>query len=131
MGRGKSSGGSYGSYLTIPRWMVSPLNLSGDELLIFAIIYSFSQDGRSKYEGTTKYLSQWTGKSKDTVLRILKRLRNKGLIDRTKRYYGANNERYYCDYWATLSRFTDAERKRILDEWPKAQPTLIKGLFGK
>lgn len=131
MARGKSSGGSYGSYLTIPLWMVSTLNLTGDELLIFAIIYGFSQDGKSKYEGTTKYLSRWTGKSKDTVLRNLKRLRNKGLIDRTKRYYGANNERYYCDYWATLSRFTDAERKRILDEWPKAQSTLIKGLFGK
>ena len=131
MGRGKSSGGTTGSYLTIPRWMVENLGLTGDELLIFAIIYSFSQDGKSKYEGTTKYLSFWTGKSKDTVLRNLRSLLNKGLIDRTKKYYGANNERYYCDYWATISRFSDADRKLILDEWPKAQPILIKGLFGK
>lgn len=109
---------SFGSYITIQTWMVSKLELKGDELLIFAIIYGFSQDGISSYKGSTRYLSFWTGKSKETVLKNLKSLRMKKLIERKKKPTSkANLNRYLCDYWATISRFPQEEREKIINNW--------------
>lgn len=114
----RSSKPGIGSYLTIQTWMVTKLGLKGDELLIFAIIYGFSQDGISTYKGTTRYLTFWTGKSKETVIKNLKSLRNKKMIERRKVPTSkANSNRYFCDYWATISRFPEEDREKIINNW--------------
>lgn len=92
-----------GSYITMLEWMVGKLELTGDELIIYSIIYSFSQDGQSCFKGSIKYLEFWTGKSKPTILKILKSLLEKKLINKTKIHYTKKNEnRYYCEYRANL-----------------------------
>lgn len=68
------------TYLTIQGWMVNCLQLKGNELIVYAIIYGFSQDGKSVYSGTSNYLSGWTNTSRECVSRTLKSLVEKGLI---------------------------------------------------
>lgn len=108
------------SYIVIKNWMVSKLGLKGVELIIYAIIFGFSQDGQNCYTSSTKYLCFWTGKSKETCLNALKSLRNKNLIARRKRNvsYGPVKPTYYvCDYWATITRFPTDAQEKILNNW--------------
>jgi uncharacterized phage protein (TIGR02220 family) len=60
--------------------MRTQLNLKGNALLIYALIYGFSQDGRSRFTGSRKYIADWCGCSLDTVDRSLGSLIDKGLL---------------------------------------------------
>lgn len=71
------------SFITIQEFMVTKLGLKGNELLIYAIIYGFSQDGTSAFAGTISYLMQWCGTSKKTVITALNELTNRGLLLKT------------------------------------------------
>ena len=69
-------------YVNIQEWMLE-LDLRPIELLAFALIYGFSQDGRSRYRGGLKYMMHWLGtSSKHTALDTLESLEKKGLIKR-------------------------------------------------
>lgn len=68
------------SYITIMSFMVNDLNLKGNELLIYAIIYGFSQTENQVYSGSLKYLADWTSSTKQVMIRNLKKLVEKGLI---------------------------------------------------
>lgn len=67
-------------YINIQGWMVNKLKLKSNELLIFAIIFGFSQDNESEFNGSIKYLQNCLGLSKNTVITVLKSLTNKGFI---------------------------------------------------
>lgn len=67
-------------FYSIQGWMVNGLKLSGNELICYAIIYGFSQDGESMFMGTSKYLQEWMNVSQPTVLSILAKLVKKKLI---------------------------------------------------
>lgn len=71
------------NYCVIFGWMLNELELSGNELLIYAVIYGFSQDGESKYKGGRGWLANTLNVSKPTVDKALKSLREKGYIHRT------------------------------------------------
>jgi len=47
------------NYIAIADWMVTDLNLNSRELLTYAIIYGFSQDGESCFSGSLSYLAAW------------------------------------------------------------------------
>lgn len=68
------------NFINISGWMVADLGLQGDELLTFAIIYGFSQDGAGWYLGGRGYLCKWLGCSDKKAGRILKELFEKGLL---------------------------------------------------
>lgn len=68
------------SYFLVQGWMINELNLKGNELLVFAIIFGFSKDNQGKFEGSLKYLSKSTGASKSTILKTLSSLIDKELI---------------------------------------------------
>ena len=67
-------------FITIQSFMVNKLHLKANELLFYAVIYGFSQDNKSVFQGTSSYFTEWFGLDKKTVLRILKNLTDKGLI---------------------------------------------------
>ena len=76
-------------YITILDWMVNKLNLSGTKLLIYALIYGFSQDGTTWFTGSIPYIQSWTHCARQTVVASLNNLRTAGLIDepgKTNRY---------------------------------------------
>lgn len=68
------------NFIAIQGWMRTRLNLKGNELLIYALIYGFSQDGESRFRGGRKYIADWCGCSLDTVDRALGSLVNKGFL---------------------------------------------------
>ena len=43
------------NFYTVQGWMVTELGLRGNELAAYAIIYGFSQDGASKFQGSLTY----------------------------------------------------------------------------
>lgn len=71
------------NFVTIQGWMRAKLNLKGNELLAYAVIYGFSQTDGAKYTGSRKYLAEWCGCSLATIDRTLDSLVNKGLISKT------------------------------------------------
>lgn len=71
-----------GNYLVIQSFMIKELGLKGNELLIYAIIYGFSQAEGTTFNGSLQYLADWTNSSRQTVISILKTLKEKGLIER-------------------------------------------------
>lgn len=68
------------NFIAIQGWMRTKLNLKGNGLLIYALIYGFSQDGESRFKGSRKYIAEWCGCSLDTVDRTLNSLVSKGLV---------------------------------------------------
>lgn len=113
-------------YITIQEWMISELNLKGYELLVYAIIYGFSQDGESRYHGSLSYLGKWLQTSDQTLLNSLKSLYSKGLIQKQENYKG---NRKYVEYWATEDRSKNlsADAKKTLAD--NAQKTLVNNKY--
>lgn len=68
------------NFIAIQGWMRTQLNLKGNELIIYALIYGFSQDGNSSFKGSRKYIADWCGCSLNTVDRALGSLVDKGLL---------------------------------------------------
>lgn len=83
------------NFIVIQGWMISELGLKGNELLIYAIIYGFSQDEETLFKGGLQYLMDWTNSSKPTVLNALKNLLDKGFIEKIETNI---NGVKFCDY---------------------------------
>lgn len=71
-----------GNYINIQAFMIRDLNLKGNELLVYAVIYGFSQDGKNVFNGSLQYLADWTNSTKRAVINVLKNLVDKGLIEK-------------------------------------------------
>lgn len=67
------------NYYVVHGWMRNRLNLKGNDLAIYALLYGFSQDGKSEFRGTVDYISEFTGASEKTVRRTLQHLTETGL----------------------------------------------------
>lgn len=71
------------NYFTVQGWMVNKLKLKGNELILYAIIYGFSQDGESEYYGSQRYIAKAMGVSLPTANTLINKLLAKGLIKET------------------------------------------------
>lgn len=63
-------------------WMTTKLKLKGNELLIYAVIYSFSRNdnGNGVFNASTAYLCEWTNSSRQSIIDCLNSLLNKKFI---------------------------------------------------
>lgn len=86
------------NFIAIQGWMRTKLNLKGYELIVFALIYGFSQDGESSFSGTRRYITEWCGCSMRTVDNTLASLLSKQLIIKREKYVNGVRS---CDYTAT------------------------------
>lgn len=73
------------NYYQISGWMLNQLGLKGTNLLVYAIVYGFSQDGEGEYNGSLQYLAEFTGASRRTVINALKELTDKGYLLKEER----------------------------------------------
>ena len=85
------------NYISISGWMVTSLGLKGNELLVYAIIYGFSQDYETRFTGSLQYLADWTNSTKQSCIKCLKSLIEKGYI--TKHENIVNGVKF-CEYQA-------------------------------
>lgn len=74
-----------GGFLVIQKWMLTDLNLKSTELMVYAIIYGFSQDGQGECWASLDYFQLWTGASRSSIIRAINNLEEKGLIERRRR----------------------------------------------
>lgn len=95
------------NYIVIQTFMIRELKLKGNELILYALIHGFSQDGTSYFYGSLKYLQEQTNLSKESVLNILQKLTAAGLLikkdtdkisifDKEKKSYGSVHYTMYC-----------------------------------
>lgn len=83
------------AYIVIQDWMIINLQLKGNELLTYALIYGFSQDGESEFKGSLKYISEFLGVSKRTAQRSIENLVDRGIVEkRVEEISGVKFNRY-------------------------------------
>jgi hypothetical protein len=70
--------------IIIHSWMLTDLDLHGNDLLVYAIIYTVCQDGKSKFYGGTQYLADWCGCTRQGVIKNIQHLIESGLIQKTE-----------------------------------------------
>lgn len=87
-----------GNYIVIQSFMVKDLRLKGNELLIYAAIYGFSQTENQAFTGSLQYLADWTNSTKQGVIKNLKSLVEKGYITKDEQYI---NGVKFCEYRTT------------------------------
>lgn len=109
-------------YITIQEFMVHDLELSGNELIAYALIYGFSQDEESCFKGSLSYVARWLNCSKTTACTILNKLADDGFLEKKEKNI---NGVKLCDYTAypidenVLQEIK--ERKRERKEKEKAE----------
>lgn len=86
------------NYILIQGWMINELQLKGNELLIYAIIYGFTQTENQLFSGSLQYLAEWTNSTKQGVIKCLKSLIDKEYIGKNEKYI--NNVKF-CEYYTT------------------------------
>ena len=86
------------NYVVIQGFMVNEMKLKGNELLVYAIIYGFSQEEGQVFSGSLQYLADWTNSSKQGVSKNLKSLVEKGYLGKNDKYI---NGVKFCEYYAT------------------------------
>lgn len=82
-------------YINIQGWMINELKLKGNELLLYALIYGFSQDGKSQYRGSISYIQNALQISNRGAINNINGLLEKKLIYKTINTTGNL-------YWADL-----------------------------
>lgn len=69
------------NYFAVQGWMVTELKLKGNALMLYAIIYGFSQTTNTAFTGSVDYLCEWLGGvSRPTVINTLDNLVKQGLL---------------------------------------------------
>ena len=84
---------SDGNYITIQGWMRTELDLSGNDLIVYAIIYGFSQNKQGEFTGSAQYLADWVGCTRRTIMSILNKLVEDGTISKTETVLNNNEKR--------------------------------------
>jgi hypothetical protein len=68
------------NFVIVQGWMCNELELKGNDLLVFALIYGFSQDGESAFHGSRNYIANTFNISKPTVDKAIQNLLDKHYI---------------------------------------------------
>lgn len=116
------------NYFLVSGWMLNKLNLKGNELCVFAIIYGFSQDGDSWYTGSRKYLADFTGASATTIDTCLTSLTKKGLIEKQEKHINGvkfNHYRVAMENLDTLQN-SDTPSKNLVHPPPRNLDTPLQ-----
>lgn len=87
------------NFITIQGFMRNELDLKGNELLVYAIIYGFSQDNESWFTGSHQYMSEWVGITRRSVINILNKLLESEVIIKEVVYI---NNIKFCKYRVNL-----------------------------
>lgn len=89
-----------GTYITIQSWMRTELKLKGNDLMVYAIIYGFSQTEHQRFTGSLQYIADWCGATKQGIIKNIKSLLEQGLIE--KHVYEEHGIKR-CEYNAVLN----------------------------
>lgn len=83
------------NHITFQGWMRTQLSLKGNDLIVYAIIYGFSQTNEQKFTGSLQYLADWCGATKQGIIKNLKNLIDANLIEKNE---VIKNGVKFCEY---------------------------------
>ena len=110
------------NFFQITGWMLNRLKLKGTALNVYAIIYGFSQDGESSFNGSRQYLCDFTGATKPTIDKALAELQAMDLIIKTSKKI---NDVIHNEYKANLEALRDFTTSK--ETLPPSKETLHGG----
>ena len=97
------------NFITIQGWMLSDLGLKGNDLVIYACIYGFSQVEGQTFEGSVQYLADWTNSTKRGVMKNLKSLTERGFLKKEELIVNGVKT---CKYRA-IKKFNNLEQSSL------------------
>lgn len=87
------------NYFAVQGWMVTELKLKGNALMLYAIIYGFSQTTNTAFTGSVDYLCEWLGGvSRPTVINTLDNLVKQRLLTKS-------SDKCDCSYYAYIELY--------------------------
>lgn len=108
------------NYIVILAWMMTRLNLSGNELLCYALIYSYSQDEEGGYFGSLTHTAERLNISRRAVVDVLQRLCDKGHLKKKSITIGGCERTMYAAIPPPM------EKEKIEQPKPQRQPAVAK-----
>lgn len=88
------------NFYVVQGWMMSELNLSGNELTCYAIIFGATQGGQTWFMESRNYLSEWMNVTLPTVDKALSSLTEKGFLSKkTQVINGVKFNSYRATYF--------------------------------
>lgn len=109
--------------------MVTELGLTGNALLVFAMIHGFTKDGNHQYVGSFEYIAEWLGISLRSAKMIIKNLISDGYINRTQNLTDRRRpiNVYTTNYEALLARVAAGEEIRPTSIKAGSAPDKVNG----
>lgn len=98
-------------YIVIQAPMVSKLNLSGNNLIIFALIHGYTKDGVHKFTGSIDYICKWTNLSRPSVIATLKALTLNGFINKEEEVVKGVK---FCAYTTNYDALVEGSKESLL-----------------
>jgi len=68
------------NHVCLSGWMINELDLSGNELIVYAVIWGFTQDGNQWCTASQAYIARWANITTRGLRKILDKLEEKGLL---------------------------------------------------
>ena len=96
------------NFYVVHGWMLTDMDMKGNEIAVYSIIYGFTQDGESTFKGGLQYLAEWTKTSKRGVMKNLQSLEKKGYIEKIENVI---NGVKFCEYRVT--KFSGGEHSSL------------------
>lgn len=104
------------NFYVVQGWMINIMGLKGSELQLYAIIYGFSQTGGQEFKASLQYLADWTGLTRQNVLRRLQSLVEKGFLQKEDEYTKGVKG---CKYRCTITSEDVENYARLMDNLPR------------
>ena len=89
--------------------MITALHLKGCELLVYAVVYGFSQKGAGCYFGSAAALAETLGVSRQTIISTFKSLTERGLLIKTDDYHAGVHTCAYAVNLDLSNNFTGCQ----------------------
>lgn len=96
-------------YFVIQDWMITALHLKGCELLVYAVVFGYSQKGAGCYFGSAAALAESLGVSRQTIVSTFKSLTERGLLIKTDDYHAGVHTCAYSANLDLLKNFTGCQ----------------------
>lgn len=96
-------------FYVVQGWMLNELHLTGNELVCYATIYGFCQDGESVFKGTATYIAECVGCTREYATKLLRKLTENGLVIKIQQE--KTNIPAYSINWDLLRKFTGGVNK--------------------
>lgn len=93
-------------FILMPGFTITRLGLTGNERLLYSLIWGFTKDEEHEFKGSVSYMMEWLGCSRQTVFNTLNSLVSKKLLMKKERY---ENNVKFVSYKVVIPSISDLD----------------------